>query len=65
MTFSLQFQRITPVSRAIWQRYTHPERQTIERCKGELPTVTSRAAPDDAGSCMYAVHMSEPSRRAF
>ena len=53
-----QFQRVTPVSRAVWLRFTDVERQTVCSSKGQLPTVTSRSAlqgSNGARTCVMAL----------
>ena len=51
-----QYQRVTPVSRPVWLRYTDIDRQTVCSSKGQLPTVTSREESTDnngRSTCAY------------
>ena len=52
-----QFQRVTPISRAVWLRYTDVERQTVSSSKGQLPTVTSQAGGNDSSGGRRCVKM--------
>ncbi len=50
-----QFQRVMPVSRAVWLRFTDTERQTVGSSKGQLPTVTSQAVEKDSSGARMCV----------
>ena len=50
-----QFQRVMPVSRAVWLRFTDTERQTVCSTKGQLPTVTNQAAAEGSDGARMCV----------
>jgi len=50
-----QFQRVMPVSRAVWLRFTDTERQMVCSSKGQLPTVTSQAVARDSHGARMCV----------